>query len=537
MAPSANVSKMALLPILAIATAIGCGGGDSLIVDPDPVPPPNRAPETTGAIPAQSLAVGMNVTVNLSPFFRDPDGDALTYSAASSDTLVAEAAVSGERLILVAVSRGAASATVTAADGRGGEAHQSFSVTVPNSPPMAAREIASRALAPGGTETIDLSGYFIDPEGDPLTYSATSSDTLVAEAAVSGTRLILIAVSRGAASATVTASDGMGGEAHLSFSVAVSAPIPNAPPIPVGAIRSRTIAAGSVATMDVSRYFSDADGDALTYGASSSDARVAWVSVSGSELAMVGLSPGVAAATVNARDPEGAEARQSFELAVCAVPAGILHWWSAEGSGADRIGGVDATLMSGATYARGVVGATGGEAFSFDGVDALAVVSDAPTLNPEGPFTVMAWARPGRAETAGSGAIIGKGHPWMESWVLDNHNGRWRTFMRDRDRGDEKVYGPRLVPGEWTHLAMTWDGDRLALYVDAVEQGTRDIESIHVTDAFVGIGGRSEEGFQDGELDFEFTGEIDEVMFFGRALGVEEIRSVFENAAIGFCNS
>ncbi|MYI47292.1 MAG: hypothetical protein F4123_13105, partial [Gemmatimonadetes bacterium] len=81
MAPSANVSKMALLPILAIATAIGCGGGDSLIVDPDPVPPPNRAPETTGAIPAQSLAVGMNVTVNLSPFFRDPDGDALTYSA------------------------------------------------------------------------------------------------------------------------------------------------------------------------------------------------------------------------------------------------------------------------------------------------------------------------------------------------------------------------------------------------------------------------------------------------------------------------
>jgi len=474
----------------------------------------------------------MSTAVDLSRFFRDPDGDALTYSATSSDTLVAEAAVSGHRLILVAVSRGAASATVTASDGRGGEAHQSFSVIVPNSPPMVVREISSRTLAPGSTETIDLSGHFTDPEGDALTYSATSSDTLIAEAAVSGPRLILIAVSPGAASAMVTASDGMGGEAHLSFSVTV----PNAPPTAVREIASRTLLTGSTETIDLSGYFMDPDGDALTYSATSSDPLVAGVSVSGSELTMVGLSQGEAEATVTARDPEEAEARQSFELTVRAVPGGILHWWSAEGSGADRIGGVDATLMGGAAYAQGVVGDTGGEAFSCDGVDAIAIVPDAPTLNPTGPFSVMAWAKPGPGEASGSGTVIGKGHPWKESWELDNHNGRWRTFIRDRSEQAVRVYGPGLVADEWTHLAMTWDGGRLAFYVDAVLQGTSDIGSIHVNDVFVGIGARSEEGFADEELDLEFEGEIDEVMFFGRALGEGEIRSVFENTTTGPCN-
>ncbi|MDE2662881.1 MAG: hypothetical protein OXI39_07750 [Gemmatimonadota bacterium] len=439
------VSRIAPPRLLTLAVVVGCGGGDSLVVDPDPAPPAppeNRAPEATGAIPAQSIVAGTNATVDLSQFFRDPDGDALTYGAASSDTLVAEAAVSGARLILIAVSRGAASATVTASDGRGGEASLSFSVTVPNLAPTPVSEIASRTLVTGGTETIDVSGYFTDPEGDALTYSAASSDPLVAG-----------------------------------------------------------------------------------------------VSVAGSELTMVGLSRGTAEATVTARDHEEAEARQSFELAVCAVPGGILHWWSGEGSGADRIGGVDATLMHGAGYAEGVPGA--GEAFSFDGVDAIALVPNAPTLKPAGPFSVMAWAKPGPDEASGSGTALGKGHPWQESWLLDNHNGRWRSVLRVRPGfgGDARVYGPRLVAGEWTHLAMTWDGQRLTFYVNGEAQGTHRAGSINPTDGPVGIGSRSEEGFSDDALEVEFEGEIDEAMFFGRALGVEGIRSVIENTAVGFCDS
>ncbi len=310
---------------------------------------------------------------------------------------------------------------------------------------------------------------------------------------------------------------------------------PNRAPVVRGPIWAQTIPVGRSVGLELSWFFADPDGETLAYEATSSNPGVAGLSVAGSWLTMEGMSRGVATGTVVARDGERAEARQSFELTVCALaPEGILHHWAGEGTGADLIGDADATLMNGAGYAEGVPGA--GTAFSFDGVDAIARVPDAPTLNPKGPFSVMAWAKPGPGEASGSGTVIGKGHPWKESWELDNHNGRWRTFIRDGSEQDVRVYGPRLVAGEWTHLAMTWDGDRLAFYVNAVRQGTSDVGSIHVNDVFVGIGARSEEGFADEELDLEFTGAIDEVMFFGRALDEGEIRSVFDSTTFGPCN-
>ena len=158
---------------------------------------------------------------------------------------------------------------------------------------------------------------------------------------------------------------------------------------------------------------------------------------------------------------------------------------------------------------------------------------DAPTLNPAGPFSAVAWAKPPPASVHG-GAGIAKGHLWAESWTLDTHNGLWRGFIRDRNLRDRRIHGPGLAENEWTHLAMTRDRDRLAFYVDAAEQGTRSAGSIHVTDAFAGIGGRSEEGVEDDELALEFTGEIDEVMFFAPALDPAEIRAVFETT-FGLC--
>ena len=40
---------------------------------------PNRSPVTTGSIPAQTVAEGETTTVDVSPYFRDPDDE--THSA------------------------------------------------------------------------------------------------------------------------------------------------------------------------------------------------------------------------------------------------------------------------------------------------------------------------------------------------------------------------------------------------------------------------------------------------------------------------
>ncbi|WP_428274398.1 LamG domain-containing protein [Candidatus Palauibacter sp.] len=289
-----------------------------------------------------------------------------------------------------------------------------------------------------------------------------------------------------------------------------------------------------------SSHLSDPDRGALAYEANSSDPAVARVMVTGTLLTVEALSRGIADVTVTARDDRSAEVRQVVEVLGCVrVPDGALHWWTGDGTGADIVGGLDVTLMNGADYAKGHVDSNAeepfsfGGAFSFDGVDAIGRLPDAPILNPAGPFSVMVRAK-ARPASVHSGASIAKGHPWAESWVLDTHNGLWRRFIRDRNLRDRRIHGPRLVENEWTHLAMTWDGGRLAFYVDAAEQGTRSVGSIHVTDAFAGIGARSEEGFEDDELAPEFTGEIDEVMFFGRALDPAEIRAVYETT-FGLC--
>ena len=51
---------------------------------PPPLPPAPVAPVAVGSIPAQVLAAGQTVTVDVTPFFSDPDGGALTYTASSS---------------------------------------------------------------------------------------------------------------------------------------------------------------------------------------------------------------------------------------------------------------------------------------------------------------------------------------------------------------------------------------------------------------------------------------------------------------------
>ena len=77
----------------------------------------NRAPAATGALPAEvGLAPEETRALNLAAAFVDPDGDALTYTAWSSNRSVVTASVFGGELRLRAVDVGAAEVTVVAAD-------------------------------------------------------------------------------------------------------------------------------------------------------------------------------------------------------------------------------------------------------------------------------------------------------------------------------------------------------------------------------------------------------------------------------------
>ena len=107
--------------------------------------PVNDAPEAVGVIPDQSLEEGGGpATVDLTPYFTDVDGDALSYAAVSSDESAVTVAVAAATLTLSPVVTGTATVTVTASDPEGLTATQTFGVSVGD---QLVREVLTDALA------------------------------------------------------------------------------------------------------------------------------------------------------------------------------------------------------------------------------------------------------------------------------------------------------------------------------------------------------------------------------------------------------
>ena len=265
-----------------------------------------------GTILDETVEVGDPITVDLSPYFTDPDGDPLTYTARSSNRNVARVSVSGSIATITALAKGTADVTITATDSEGLSATQTFESMVPNRSPEPAGTIPDETVEVGEPVTVDLSAYFTDPDGDPLTYTARSSNTGVARVSVSASTLTITAIAKGTANVTTTATDDEGLSATQTF----ESTVPNRSPEPVGTIPDETVEVDDPVAVDLSRYFTDPDGDALTYTARSSNTSVATVSVSGSVVTITAVAKGTADVTATATDSEGLSATQTFESVV-----------------------------------------------------------------------------------------------------------------------------------------------------------------------------------------------------------------------------
>ena len=279
---------------------------------------PNRGPEAADEIPARTVLAGQTATVDASVYFRDPDGDALRYTATSSRTEVATVAVSDAEIAIRALAPGVAMVTVRASDADGASVERGFQVTVPNRAPEPAGAIPPLTLAVGDTVTVSVSAYFADPDGESLSFTAASSNAAVAGVSAAGDSVTVIATAKGMVTVTVTARDPRGEAAQQRFQVTV----PNRAPEPVGTIPSRTLSVGETVAVDVSAYFTDADGDALSYSPASSNAGIA-VSTSGSVVTVRAVAPGDATVTVTARDPEGLSTFSAFGVSVEATTSGF----------------------------------------------------------------------------------------------------------------------------------------------------------------------------------------------------------------------
>ena len=180
--------------------------------------------------------------------------------------------------------------------------------------------IPDQSVEEGAEVTVDVSGAFSDPDGDALSYEATSDAPGMATVSVAGSDVTVSGEAAGTATVTVSAADPGGLSANQTFEVTVSSA--NQAPTVSAAIPDQSVEEGAEVTVDVSGAFSDPDGDALSYEATSGAPGVATVSVAGSDVTVSGEAAGTATVTVSAADPGGLSATQSFEVTVEAAGGG-----------------------------------------------------------------------------------------------------------------------------------------------------------------------------------------------------------------------
>ena len=225
-------------------------------------------------------------------------------------------------------------------------------------------------------------------------------------------------------------------------------------------------------------------------------------------------------------------------------PSGLVSWWPGNGNTNDIIGQNNGILRGGATFAAGEVE----QSFSLNGVDSFVEIPDSPDLTPQSnSVTLDAWIRPD--VTSGPRAIVTKYSAGLNlSWVLMDLDGFIRFGVYQAGSVDlgrvVDTTNPVLTVGEWQHVAGTFDitTQDIKVYVNGLEvptvlspaQTQSPITSIKDSSSPVRIGALQTGDFN---LNYFWSGLIDEVEIFDRALSAFEIQSIFNAGSAGKCKA
>ena len=199
-----------------------------------------------------------------------------------------------------------------------------------------------------------------------------------------------------------------------------------------------------------------------------------------------------------------------------------------EGSGTiahDTSGnGNDGTILN-ATWATA---GRYGKAVVFNGTNAWITVADAGSLDLTTGMTLEAWVRPTTTMGTSWRAIILKERSGGLCYSLyGNTSARYPGTYINTGGNDLNVQGSATIPrNSWTHLAATYDGTTLRLYVNAALVRSATVGGALVTSSGVlRIGGNSVWGEW-------FNGYIDEVRIYNRALSASEITTDMNTAVV-----
>ena len=203
------------------------------------------------------------------------------------------------------------------------------------------------------------------------------------------------------------------------------------------------------------------------------------------------------------------------------APVGIAASYAFnEGSGVvvtDASGNSNTGAVSGATW---TTSGRYGNALSFNGSSNRVDINDASLLDLTTGMTLEAWVFP-TSSTGWRTAIMKERSGGMTYALYANNNAsRPAVYVRIGGRDRSVTGSASLTLNTWNHLAATYDGTTLILYVNGNRVGSLTVRgSITVTSQALRIGGSTALSSR------YFSGRIDEVLIYNRALSQAEIQT------------
>jgi hypothetical protein len=134
-------------------------------------------------------------------------------------------------------------------------------------------------------------------------------------------------------------------------------------------------------------------------------------------------------------------------------------------------------------------------------------------------WTISAWIRPTTLSNSDWPTIYSEGFFVASLGVVSGNDGR---LYSDINNGNP-VYSPASLDlSRWTHVAVTYNGTVRQLFIDGqlVQSGPAPAVNDDNTGATIGISGA------DGRT--YFSGDVDDVRIFNKALAAEEVAAVFK---------
>ncbi|TBL75103.1 hypothetical protein [Paenibacillus thalictri] len=248
----------------------------TLLSSVEPVVLPKAVPPTVVSATYEMYIRTESIpAVPLSRFFSL--SESLEFSISPSSAGGVSARIENNSVVFQGSPVGAASFSVKAKNTSGASSTAVVSI-IPNRPPTVTTSTYIAYALPGTTPaSFNVSSYFSDPDGDPLTYSVTPPSVNGISALIASSSVLLFSgalssTSTSSSTFAVTAADNSGASATMIYTIVPgSAPVNHAP---VAQSVSKNVyyyynSTGVFPTVRLTDNFSDPDGNMLAYSFSS----------------------------------------------------------------------------------------------------------------------------------------------------------------------------------------------------------------------------------------------------------------------------